>query len=67
MLSSWRKWRLPHVRSIYLGVYFAAGILAIALGAGTATALVSALVAGAVVGVLEFWFRRRHAVRAADK
>jgi hypothetical protein len=55
------------VRSIYLGVYFAAGILAIALGAGTATALVSALVAGAVVGVLEFWFRRRHAVRAADK
>jgi hypothetical protein len=66
MFASWRKWRVPHVRWIYVGIYFAAGALAFVLGAGTATALIGALVATVVVSGLELGYRRRHSVRAAD-
>jgi hypothetical protein len=67
MLWSWRDWRLPGVRWIHLGVCLAAGILSLALWASPASALIGALVAAAVVGVLELWFRRRHHVGAPDK
>jgi len=65
MLSSWRDWRLPHVRWVYLGVYLVAAILALLLGAGGWSVLIAVAVGGAVVGPLELWYRRRHPARPA--
>jgi hypothetical protein len=61
MLASWRNWRLPHVRWIWVSVYLAAAVIALVLGAGAASALIGAVVALPLVGGLELWFRRRHA------
>jgi hypothetical protein len=63
MLASWRNWQLPHVRWIWVSVYLVAGVTALVLGAGAASALVGAVVALPVVGGLELWFRRRHPAR----
>ena len=63
MLASWRHWQLPHVRWIWVGVYLVAGVTALVLGAGAASALIGAVVAVPVVGGLELWFRRRHPAR----
>jgi hypothetical protein len=57
MFASWRNWQLPHVRWIWVSVYLVAGGIALVLGAGTASALIGALVALPVVGGLELWFR----------
>ena len=65
MFSSWRDWRLPHVRWVYAGVYFVAAILALVLGAGAWSVLIAVAVGGAVVGPLELWYRQRHPTRAA--
>jgi hypothetical protein len=63
MFASWRNWRLPHARWLWVSVYLVAGVIALVLGAGAASALIGALVAIPVVGGLELWFRRRHAER----
>jgi hypothetical protein len=63
MLASWRNWQLPHVRWIWVSVYLAAGVIALLLGAGGASALIAAVVALPLVGGLELWFRRRHPAR----
>jgi hypothetical protein len=60
MSASWRNWRLPHVRWIWVGVYLVAGFTALVLGAGAASALIGAVVALVVVGGLELWSRRQH-------
>lgn len=66
MFASWRNWQLPHVRWIWVSVYLVAGVIALVLGAGAASALIGALVAIPVVGGLELWFRRRHAERPGN-
>jgi hypothetical protein len=63
MFASWRNWRLPHVRWIWVSVYLIAAVTALVLEAGAASALIGAVVALLVVGGLELWFRRRHAPR----
>jgi hypothetical protein len=64
--ASWRNWQIPHVRWIWVSVYLVAGVIALVLGAGAATALIGALVAIPVVGGLELWLRRRHAERPGN-
>jgi hypothetical protein len=66
MLTSWRHWRLPHVRWIWASVYLVAAVVALALGAGAASALIGAVVAVPVVGGLELWFRRQHSEPTAS-
>lgn len=66
MFASWRKWQLPHVRWIWVSVYLVAGVIALVLGAGAASALIGALVAVPVVGGLELWFRRQHSERPGN-
>jgi hypothetical protein len=66
MLASWRNWQLPHVRWIWVSAYLVAGVAALALGAGAASALIGAVVAVPVVSGLELWFRRRHSERPGN-
>jgi len=66
MFASWRNWQLPHVRWIWVSVYLVAGGIALVLGAGTASALIGALVALPVVGGLELWFRRQLSERPGN-
>jgi hypothetical protein len=66
MLASWRNWQLPNVRWIWLSVYLVAGVIALVLGAGAASALIGAVVAVPVVGGLELWFRRQHSERPGN-
>jgi hypothetical protein len=55
-----------HVRWIWLSVYLVAGVIALVLGAGAASALIGAVVAVPVVGGLELWFRRQHSERPGN-
>ena len=65
MVSSWRGWRLPHVRWVYLGVYVVAALLALVLGAGGWSVLIAVAAGVAVVGPLELWYRQRHPAHPA--
>ena len=60
MFSSWRGWRLPHVRWVYGGAYVVGALLALLLGAGVWSVLIAVAVGAAVVGPLELWYRQRH-------
>jgi hypothetical protein len=66
MLASWRNWQLPHLRWIWVSVYLVAGVIALVLGSGAASALIGAVVAVPVVGGLELWFRRQHPERPGN-
>jgi hypothetical protein len=65
MFWSWRDWRLPHVRWVYVGVFSVAGLLAVVLGAGGWSVLIAAAAGVAVVGPLELWYRQRNSARPA--